>query len=75
MSGHECYQVKCSYLVGHIGIQYQRFRKHFTFCISSVSVSESKSKSELDGEREQGISASTHHGQECAAQSSVFTSR
>ena len=32
-----------------------------------VSVSESIFKPELDGEREQAISASTHHGQECAA--------
>jgi len=35
-------------------------------------------QTKLDGpwrEGEQGISASTHHGQECATQSSVFTSR
>ena len=60
-------------LVGYI--QYGRLSKQFAFCIFPCQ-NLYPNLSWMHGpwrEGEQGISASTHHGQECAAQSAVFT--
>ena len=70
ISGHERYQVK-------VFLDIYSIEDSTNISLSAFLVfgSESIFKPELDRQGEQGISASTHHVQECAAQSSVFTSR
>ena len=62
ISGHERYQVK-------VFLDIYSIEDSTNISLSAFLVfgSESIFKPESDGEREQAISASAHHGQECAA--------